>query len=171
MSWRKRDEGATQGRSRQNAEPSRAGCSLRGPGEGILANDQMLSEEGRTSLSHMIQITIPNDSHIQPCHIQILFELSKIGIGQYDARAKNLVGQNRSEGTKKTRQKSGAKGEREKVYRGTCEYASIICSEVAWKSKSRPVVPAASRLIAARTLQKAGLRVGAGAMPSSERRT
>ena len=43
MSWRKRGEGATQGRSRQSAEPSRAGCSLRGPGEGILANDQMLS--------------------------------------------------------------------------------------------------------------------------------
>ena len=85
VSWRKRGEGATQGRSRQSAEPNRAGCSLRGPGEGILANDQTLSEKGRTNLPHMIQITIPNDSHIQPCHIQILFELSKIGIGQYDA--------------------------------------------------------------------------------------
>lgn len=30
------------------------------------------------------------------------------------------------------------------IGRGTLEYASIICSEVAWKSNSRPVLPAAS---------------------------
>ena len=41
----------------------------------------------------MIQITIPNNSHVQPFHIQILFELTKIGIGQYDAKAKGLVDQ------------------------------------------------------------------------------
>ena len=29
---------------------------------------------------------------------------------------------------------------------GTCEYASSICSEVAWKSISRPVVPAAIKI-------------------------
>lgn len=56
--------------------------------------------------------------------------------------------------------KSIVKKEGEKAYRGTCEYASIICSEVAWNSKSRPVVPAASRLIAARTLEKVDKRCG-----------
>ena len=71
----------------------------------------------------MIQITIPNDSHVQPFYIQILFELSKIGIGEYDVWAKDLVGQNRSEGAIK---KSRLKEEREKVYRGTCEFTSIL---------------------------------------------
>jgi hypothetical protein len=37
---------------------------------------------------------------------------------------------------------------------GTCAYACIICSEVAWKRSSRPDVPAASRLITALTLYK-----------------
>ena len=55
----------------------------------------------------MIQITIPNNSHVQPFHIQILFEPTKIGIGQYDAKAKGLVDQNRSEGTKNGRLKKG----------------------------------------------------------------
>lgn len=39
---------------------------------------------------------------------------------------------------------------------GTREYASIICSDVAWKSNSGPVVPAASRLMTARTLGAEG---------------
>ena len=71
----------------------------------------------------MTQITIPNDSHVQPFYIQILFELSKIGIRQHDVWAKDLVGQNRSEGTEK---KSTLKEEREKVYRGTCEFKASI---------------------------------------------
>jgi len=39
---------------------------------------------------------------------------------------------------------------------GTREYASIICSDVAWKRSSGPVVPAASRLMTARTLEADG---------------